>query len=234
MILSRYPLANTASYILPSSSLRREVLYAEVQLEDAPVDFYCSVLSPQYIDADEPYVGPYGQDQTTTLADGGVLTENGWEDEQDLQVQRLVGYVKQRSAQTGNAAILAGEWYSGLAATDASGAVVLFDESPEVTRALDGRSGGAFVRADPAGYQPACDYCPSPGNPYNGSIQPVDDMGTYLFQFPQDSTTAETIWGTEQNVPIKGSQYDPPPPGGMGPVFEYYPREVRVIRPRAP
>jgi hypothetical protein len=229
MILSRYPLANATAVVLPSSNLRREVLYAEVQLEDGPVDFYCSPLSPQYIDADEPYTGAYGQDKTTALPDGGTLVENGWEDEQDLQVTRVVSFVKEQSAKTGHAAIIAGEWYSGVQSAGSTGTPEVFDEAPEVTGAL----AGAFVRADPANYSPACDYCPAPTNPYNGGAQkPIDDSATYLFQFPADSTTEESLWGTENDVLIKGSTYAPPPASGMGPAFEYYPREVRVIRPR--
>ncbi len=232
MILSRYPLANTSAFVLPSTNLRREVLYAEVQLEDGPIDFYCSPLDPQYIDADEPYEGSYGRDNTTALPDGGESIENGWEDEQGVQVKRLVSFVMQTSAHTGNPVIVAGEWYSGVAADGASGKSAVFDEAPEVTRALDDRFGGAFTRADPSAYEPSCDYCPAPANPYNGAVQPIDDSATYLFRFPPGSTTEESFWGTESDVPLKGSAYQPPPAGGMGPAFEYYPREVRVIRPR--
>ncbi len=227
MLLSKHPLTNTTSYILPSTGLRREVLYAQVSLEDAPIDVYCASFDPVYIDADEPYVGVYGQDRTTTLADGGQIVENGWEDEQQLQTARLISFVTQKSTQTGNPAVLLGEWYSGTAA-QVSGQTVVFAESPENAAALD----SAFVRADPPGYVPACDYCPAPQNPYNAAAQPIDDMATYLFQFPAGSTTDETIWGMEQDVSIVGSAYEPPPSGGMGPAFEYYPREVRVIRPR--
>jgi hypothetical protein len=100
---------------------------------------------------------------------------------------------------------------------------------------LDSRhDGGAFVRADPPDYAPGCDFCPAPGNPYNGTQPPLDQTATYLFQYPANSTTDESFWGQEEDVPIKGSQYEPPPQGGVGPAFEYYPRTVRVVRPRSP
>jgi hypothetical protein len=232
MILSHYPLANTDSLVLPSTNWRRQVLYAEVELEDAPVDFYCAHLSAPNIDADQPYVGNYGKDQTTTLPDGGLSIENGYEDEQDLQVQRVIAYVQQKSGQTGRPAILAGFWTSGVQLDDSTGNTVLANQSPEVLRALDGRYGGAFVRADPPGYQPACDQCPQ--NPYDTGQPALDQSATFLFQYPADSTTDESFWGTENDVPIQGSPHEPPPDGGAGPAFESYPRSVRLVRPRAP
>jgi hypothetical protein len=232
MILSRYPLANTDSYVLPSTGWRREILYAEIELEDVPVDFYCVELTTPGLDADEPYVGSYGQDVTTVLSDGGVSLENGYEDEQNLQVQRAIGYIRQKSAQTGRAAIITGLWNSSVAAQDPAGNTLVAGASPEVTRALDDSyDGGAFVRAAPAGYQPACEQCPT--NPYDTYLPPLDYTATYLFQYPASSTTDESLWGTANDVPIHGSEYEPAPDGGLGPVFEIYPRNVRVVRPRS-
>jgi hypothetical protein len=234
MILSHYPLTNTAAYILPSTNQRREVLYAEVELEDAPIDFYCVHLTAPEVDTDLPYEGTYGQDVTTKLPDGGVIITNGYEQEQDLQTDRVIEYIEQRSMPTGRPTIIAGGWYSTVELEDA-GTVVLGSRSPEVMQALDSRyDGGAFVRADPPAYVPMCDYCPAPQNPYNAGAPPLDEAPTFLFQFPADSTTEETLWGTENDVPITGNPYESPPPGGVGPAFEYYPREVRVVRPRAP
>jgi hypothetical protein len=235
MILSHYPLANTNAYILPSTNYRRQVLYAEVQLEDAPIDFYCGHLTAFDIDGEEPYEGAYGQDKTTELPDGGVSVENGYEDEQDLQAGRVIRYIEQRSKSTGNPAIIAGEWSASLAYPNPDGgAALLASAAPEIIQMLDSRYGGAFVRADPPGYVPSCEYCPAPQNPYNGGEPPLDETGTFLFQFQPNSTTDETLWGQEIDVPIVGSQYEPPPPGGVGPAFEYYPRNVRVLRPGSP
>ena len=121
MILSHYPLSNTNAYILPSTGYRRQLLHAQVQLEDAPVDFYCAHLTSSDIDGDEPYEGVYGQDKTTALPDGGVSVENGYEDEQDLQAQQVIGYIEKQSKATGNPAIIAGEWYSTVAYDDPDG-----------------------------------------------------------------------------------------------------------------
>ncbi len=230
MILSHYPLANTDSIVLPSTNWRRQVLYAEVQLPDAPVDFYCGQFSPPAIDADQPYDGYYGADKTTNLADGGVAIENGYEDEQNVQVKRLIAYVTQKSKATGRPAIISGFWDSSVLASDAQGNVLTNASSPEVMQAMDSQYGGPFMRADPQGYQAFCDECPQ--NPYYPGELPLDVQATFLFQYPPGSTTDESIWGTDDTVPIVGNAYNPAPDGGVGPPFEVYPRNVRLVRPR--
>jgi hypothetical protein len=231
LILSHYPLVDTDAFILPATNYRRQVLYAELQLPDAPVDFYCGQFSAPSIDTDEPYVGNYGTDRSTALPDGGILVENGYEDEQNLQAQRLVEYVTKKSKGTGRPAIIAGNWDSSVRLTDAQGNLEVDNESPEVVKALNGTYGGAFVRADPPDYVPLCDECPQ--NPYFPGQTPLDVEATFLFQYPPDSTTEESMWATDDDVPIHGSTYAAPPDGGMGPPFEVYGRSVRLVRPRA-
>jgi len=97
--------------------------------------------------------------------------------------------------------------------------------------AIDQQYGGPFTRADPSDYVRACDFCPAPANVYNTEPQAYELTPTFLYKFPADSTTAESLWDTGNNVPIKGSQYVPPPPGGMGAITEIFPRNVQVIRP---
>ena len=83
LMLSRYPLANQQAFVLPGTGYRRAILYAQVQLEDQVVDFFCGQLMSPLVDGVLPYVGNYGKDVTNQ--------ENGWEDEQFLQARKTVG-----------------------------------------------------------------------------------------------------------------------------------------------
>jgi hypothetical protein len=227
MLLSHYPIASSEVYVLPSTGFRRAVLYAEIQLEDQAVDFYCAQLSSPNIDAALPYEGSYGQDSTTTLADGGVVVENGWEDEQYLQAQKAIAYVQAKSGATGHPAIITGSWISSPAVTIDGGAV-LAPRSPEVGAALR----AAFVRADPPGYVPACDACPAPTGIYGTLSVPLEYTATYLLGFAPNATTEESFWGTDNTVTVVGNSFVSPPDGGKGPISDVFPRLVRVIRPR--
>ncbi|MGH7294583.1 MAG: endonuclease/exonuclease/phosphatase family protein, partial [Polyangiaceae bacterium] len=240
LILSRYPFVagSPRAYVLPSTGFRRSVLYAAVQLEDQVVDFFCAHLISPLIDTDLPYSGNYGQDGTETLADGGVAVENGWQDEQDLQVQRAIAFIQATHASTGRPAIVAGDWQATVrypaAAPDAGAAPVLDDLSPEVIGALDQAYGGPLVRAEPLDYVPSCTFCPAPQNPYNGAVHPADFTPTFLLGFPAGATTEDSLWGTEDSVAIQSTPWSAAPPGGQGPISNVYPRLVRVLRPPAP
>ncbi|MGH7293561.1 MAG: hypothetical protein ACRELB_01450, partial [Polyangiaceae bacterium] len=235
MILSRYAFAGPPqAYILPSASFRRSVLYAPIQLEDQIVDFFCAQLSSPLIDTELPYYGPYGSD---VGPDGG--RSNGYEDEEDLQVQRVISFVQSVNASTHHPAIIAGDWRSTVAASvsigDGGTQTALADVSPEVMRALDAQYGGAFVRAEPQGYVPFCTYCPAPADLYNVSATPEDFTPTLLLGFAPGSTSDDSTWGTGNDlVELTPTEYEPLPAGsvgGRGPLFEYYPRSVRVLRP---
>ena len=234
MILSHYPLAQTRAVVLPGSGFRKALLYAEVELEDQPVDFYCTDLISPNIDGELPYVGAYGKDVAQSLADGGSLTENGWEDEQDNQVAKVVAFVQANSAKRKRPAIVTGFWDASVRAVDGAGNVLVDDASREVVAALDSSLGGAFVRAEPPGYVPACDSCPAPTNLYNGSAAPAQDVMTFLSDFAPNSVTEDTVWGTGNGVTLHTIPYESAPAGGVGPISEVFPRLVRIVRPRAP
>jgi hypothetical protein len=228
VILSHYPLSNERTYVLPATGYRRVVLYAEVTLENqSTIDFYCAQLSSPGLDTSLPYTGAYGMDGKTTLADGGVVDENGWEDEQDLQVERAIAFIQKTSAATGRHAIIAGDWEASARYPAAPAPAVVNDTSPEVLASL----GNAFTLAEPPGFVPVCTYCPAPQNPYNAGAAPVYVMPTFLLGFAAGATTADDIWGTEADVAITADGFNKPPPSGTGPAFETYPHEVRVIRP---
>jgi hypothetical protein len=227
MILSHYPLANTKAYILPATGFRRAVLKAQVTLEDQTVDFFCAQVTSPLLDNVLPYTGYYGSDTGPQ--------KNGWEDEQDLQASEAVKWIKQEAQTDGFPAIIAGDWHSTVACTAGSTASCppggLSPLSPEVATMLDKGLQGPFTRADPSGYVRVCDYCPVPTNVYNTNQQSWEYTPTYLFGFPADSTTSESLWDTGNNIPITGTPQNPPPTGGMGAIAEVFPRNVQILRP---
>ncbi len=86
------------------------MLYADVQLGGQDVDFYCVQLISPFLSSSLPYLGNYG----TTVVDGSVTVENGWEDEQNLQVDKAIAFIRSNSQKTGHPAIIAGDWHSTL------------------------------------------------------------------------------------------------------------------------
>jgi hypothetical protein len=228
MILSHYPLSHQQAYILPGTGFRHAVLYAQVELEDQSVDFYCAQLISPFIDTSLPYTGNYGQDGTVTLADGGHAMENGWQDEQDLQVRRAIEFIQKTSGGSKLPAIIAGDWHTSPRVAQPDAGVPAESLSPEVLAALE----GAFLSEEPMGYVDTCNDCPAPLNPYNGNETPADFSHTFLLGFPGGSIVQDQYWDTSNGaVPITGIQYEPAPASGTGPLWEYYPRLVYVVRP---
>jgi hypothetical protein len=226
MILSHYPLSNQHAYVLPASGFRRAVLQATVTLENnQKFDVFCAQLSSPLIDTSLPYVGYYGTDNPPT--------ENGWEDEQDLQIKEAIAFIKQQTAADGLPAVITGDWHS-TAPIETHDAGTFETVSPEVISALEQAPG--FVEASPPGWVPSCDYCadsdPVTPNPYNPGITPAIFTIPFLSGFPPNSTQSRTHWGIDPNaVTIMGSPSSPPPPSGRGPISEYFPTNVTILRP---
>jgi hypothetical protein len=232
MILSHYPLNNSASavYHLPSTGYRRAVLKVQAVLEDQNIDFFCVQLISPFIDSELPYTGNYGSDVNS---DGGI--GNGWEDEQDLQATEAAQWIQSQIQADGVAAIIAGDFHAdqGIALGVDAGAntsqIVAVD--PEVLDTFNAVT--SFQQAVPQGFTETCDECPAPQNPYNGSTPPYELMHAYLAGFAQNATQSETYWGTDNTavtIPA-GIPDQPQPPGGTGPLFEYYPHNYQVLRP---
>jgi hypothetical protein len=80
---------------------------------------------------------------------------------------------------------------------------------------------------------PSCEYCPAPQNVYNvgSGVFPEDYTAMFLLGFPAGSTTDDTFWGTDNDVPITSKPDEPAPSTGSGPISGYYPRLVHVLRP---
>jgi hypothetical protein len=226
MVLSSFPFANGGSnnkyYLLPATGFRRAVLKTQVVIDPAQnqvIDFFCAQLSSPLLDSDLPYSGYYGPK---------------WEDEQDLQAKEAVAWIKSEADADGLPAIIAGDWHAS-PALSSGGDAGITTQSPEVVAMLDKAMGGKFTRADPPNYVPTCDLCPStgsPGNAYNPpSEAPLEFLSTYLYNFPNNATQLEELWGTENSVTISPNPYEPSPPGNVGPLSPFFPRHVEVLRP---
>lgn len=211
MVLSRYPLAQQETYVFPATGYRRTILRSVVQLQQgSTVDFYCAQLSSSLVKANLPYTGSYGEG------------EGGWAAEQLLQAQRLVDWVKQKSA--GRQAIIAGDWHASAqytrAGADGGVETLVTALNPETIDAL--RAG--FVEATAPGFVPSCTFCTRSINAYNGALEGgYFFVPTFLFGFPDKATTSVARAFDEHVVQLSD--------GSKGALSEYYGLNVRVLRP---
>lgn len=157
IMLSRYPLSNTESYVLPSTNWRRAVLRAVVEIPDTdPVDVFCLHLAP--IQGPQfPYSGHYGGDMEV---DGEVLTE--WSAEQYYEAQLALAWIKQQ-ATPGRLAVIAGEFRSSEENEDAG----LSALNPATIRHF--KKDAALTPAQPPDWQPLCNWCATPENAYGSA-----------------------------------------------------------------
>jgi hypothetical protein len=219
-ILSHHPLKNMSSYNLPATGYRRAVLKAQVVLEDSSVvDFFCAQLTSPLIDSSLPYTGNYG-------SDGDEPDTNGWQEEQDLQAKEALAWIQSETAKDGVPAIVASDLHSDIGSAGDGG---LIGVSPEVVTEFN----AALTPAVPQTYTPVCDYCPSPENPYNADTSPYELMHAFVSGFPTNATQTETFWGNDntQVVISQGVPGEATPPGGTGPLLEYYAHNYTILRP---
>jgi hypothetical protein len=216
MILSRYPLKNVKTYVLPSTLWRRVAYYAQVQLEQGKtVDFYCAQLTSPGNSQTLPYTGNYGFADVT----------NGYHYEQLLQAQRFIAWVKQTSGSS--PAIIAIDHHASTqypVPVDDAGAgactssQVLCDSDPDVVVTLR----GGFQEAVPTGYVPQCTQCPR--NVYNGpTIPPLAWLDVFTLDFAAQPATEVNVFADQSIVPL--------PDGTTGPLAATYGYNVRLIRP---
>jgi hypothetical protein len=216
MILSKFALTNTDSLVLPSTNYRRTILYAQVQLQDQSIDFYCGFLITTLIASDLPFVGPYGGGE-----DAGLSSQDEYNNEQDLQAQQLIAWVQQKSA--GRPAILMGDWRSSVNMAGDGGLPPPQDLNPMAMNILANAPGFKAVNAP--NFPPQCNYCPGPGNAYNGQDSYfVEQPFLYNWPDPTNAVTDESVIFTNPNVVTL-------PDGGGGPLSPYYGLNITVLRP---
>lgn len=144
MILSRYPLSETETVVVPGTWNRRVINRATATLPNgAKVAVYCNHLSPVFEGVAYPYTGRYGC---------GNTNREGWIAEQTAQARALIAYVQRRDP-TGRAIVL-GDFNAGPASR--AGQPELVDEAGETYTLLT----AAFREALPTGFVPRCTFCP--------------------------------------------------------------------------
>ncbi len=247
ILASKFPFAKnkdgsdaTDAFWLPSTGYRRAVLHAKVLPDPLDttktLDVFCGYFTSPLLRGGLPYVGNYSK--KTVWPDEPSPGTNGWRDEQNLQAQRTIEWVKKLST---GPTIVAGDWHSSVhqpenvAMPSSATPWTIGDQSPEIEEAF----ASAFVTAHASNWKYPCQFCPSSNasnvpNPYNpppsqSGVQGFDFLTTYLYGpgFSAASVTDEAITNTDPVV-----QYNPANPTLMGPVSEYYARRIRLLRPQ--
>ena len=229
MIISKYPLVNEDVYILPSTLYRRAVLYAQVQLEDQLVDFYCGFLITTLNAGILPYTGNYGN--------GATSSQDGWDNEQAFQAKKIIDWVAKKSGT--KPAIVVGDWRSSLGAgagdagpgsTPQPGTIsgTFLPNALNDTTMTNFKNAGwtfAFPSATSgSSWASQCNFCPASENQYNSDADSYFVAQPMLVNFPSDSVTDESLFFTDSSVAL-GTD------AGLGPASPYFGVNVRVIRP---
>jgi hypothetical protein len=214
LVLSKYPLSDVETFVLPTTGYRRVVHYAKVKidLEKDPIDFFCAELSAAFGRL-VPYHGFYAPDAAT----------DPWLQEQLWQTQQVIDYVKRKSS--GRPAIIAGDWATSEEWINPQGMKHVDDQNPEVIRLLNGQ----LVPAVPPDYQPLCTECASTqstctqctANAYNEALN-VWQLRTYLWNMePSDAAAARLFFTEPVTVPT----------GQTLPLSDRWGYEVEIKRP---
>lgn len=231
LILSRYPLSNSDTFILPSTNYRQAVLYSRVQLEDQQVDFYCGFFTSTLIAQDLPYVGDYGNG-----GDPGTPYEGGaYANEQYLQALRLIDWVKKKSA--GRPAIIVGDWRASVGVPDAGPpGPGLFTPPSSLVPGTVGTLASAFTAVAAPDWVPQCTYCPQTENPLNtGTSVGYFTTQPFLYNWgtPQQAAAAvqeeSLLYTTPTVTPSQNSGFAD---AGLVPLSQYYGLNIQIIRPQ--
>jgi endonuclease/exonuclease/phosphatase family metal-dependent hydrolase len=186
MILSRYPLSETETVVIPGTWNRRVITRATATLPNgAKVGVYCNHLSPVFEGVAFPYTGRYG------CGDSG---RDGWSREQTAQARELIAYVRRRDS-AGRAVIL-GDFNTS--AASAPGQPMITDEAPETYALLR----AAFREAIPQGFVPQCTYCPD--NVLTGNAAPTWLDHIFLQGFTEASVRSAERTFTTPSVAVSG------------------------------
>jgi hypothetical protein len=204
LLLSRFPLENQVTYVLPSSWVTLVALKATAKLPGgAAVDVYCTGLGSVRDGLTVPYTGDYGQ---------GEVDKGGWANEQRWQAEKLVSFV-QRTSGTGKAVVL-GNFQS----SRAEGDNLEFGE-PGTLDYLASQ----WQPAAAAGYKPRCTVCgDNPLAPVDSSYELVHG---YVKNIPPSAirSTERTFMDPVEFPADAGN----PPPGPMS--SEYGLRNVITL-----
>lgn len=233
LILSRYPLSNSDTFILPSTNYRQAVLYSRVQLEDQSVDFYCGFFTSTLIAQDLPYTGDYGAG-----GDPGTSAEGGaYANEQYLQALRLIDWVNKKSA--GKPAIIVGDWRASVGVPDAGApAPGVFTPPSNLVPGTVGTLAAApdWTAVSAPDWVPQCTYCPQSENVLN-SGQTVGYFTTQPFLYKWGTPAQAAAAVQEESLLYTTPTVTPSPNSGFAdaglvPLSQYFGLNIQIIRPQ--
>ncbi len=203
MILSKHPISNPSSFVLPGTWNQRIIAEATVTLPNAAeVDVYCNHLTPIFSGLPFPYTGPYGD---------GMSGANGWGAEQLLQARKLAARVEARTGSDRPAFIL-GDFNTGVEDM-ANG---LAAEYPETYQFLAGQ----FTPAVAADFVPSCTFCGS--NPNVGGSDAV--WIDHIFMLNVDASAVVSTEVTYEEAVVDAE-------GMMVPLSDHYGLSTVVTLP---
>ncbi len=180
MILSKHPLTDVQTLVIPGTWNRRVITRATATLPgNRRVAVYCNHLTPEFSGLTYPYTGRYGCNQTT---------REGWATEQLAQARRLARFVTETAGTT--PAVVLGDFNTGpMSEGIAAEAVATYDFLRM-----------QFTPAVPAGYQPRCTFCRD--NFLTGASSDVWIDHIFLKNFPQSATRSLARTYTEASVAV--------------------------------
>jgi endonuclease/exonuclease/phosphatase family metal-dependent hydrolase len=177
MFLSRLPIVNSEVYVLPSTNFRRVAIRSEVELERGKlIDVYCVHPSALLDDKQIPYAGNYAN-----LAERERV-DPYWQ-ESNLQAQRLVDWVKQKSGD--RPVIFTGDFSASAKPNPPDpGAPEMTEVNPEHYVPYQ----QAFKEPFPPNWFPKCNRCAS--NPYNNPNQNLWVIRTFTLNMGENPAVA--------------------------------------------
>jgi endonuclease/exonuclease/phosphatase family metal-dependent hydrolase len=171
MILSRHPLKNVEELVIPGTWNRRTILSATVELPTgAELDTYCNHLTPIFTGLFFPYTGQYV----------------GWQEEQELQAEKLINYV----TQTGDnrPAVILGDLNAG----HAYPAQEIVAEGEATLDLLE----LVFEPAYTTDYAPLCTFCST--NPVTNPENDPDETSVWIDHILLDKLPAASVVSSER------------------------------------
>lgn len=186
MILSKHPLSDTETVVLPGTWNRRVITRATATLPNgARVGVYCNHLTPVFEGLAFPYTGRYGCGQTG---------RDGWVAEQTAQARELIAYVQRRDG--AGRAIVLGDFNAG--PSSRAGQPEIIETAPETYAILT----AAFREALPSGYVPQCTFCPENALTDNTPPEWIDHI--FLRGFAADAARRAERTFTTATVTVTG------------------------------
>jgi hypothetical protein len=222
LILSKYPIVNSDSYVLPSSYYRRSVLYTQVQFPgNVTIDFFCGFLQTLGIAADLPYQGCFGN--------GAKTSEDGYANENLYEAQLMASWIQAKSKKSGNPAVILGDWHTGLASTMAAAPDAGFPPPTAVGAATISFLSGVLTPATGPDWPAAgqCTDCPGTVNLLNApNTTSYFTMQPFVYNWPTASPVhSEQLIFTDNVIAI------PPSTTNNAPISPYYGVNVQILRP---